>query len=107
MLARDADSRKPRSRDRGWFFARRELLVPTWRGWLALLLVIGASLGFLLRHAHSFLAVSEPLPGGALVVEGWADDSVLEAAMAEFHRGPYEKLYVTGGPIEAGAPLVE
>lgn len=41
------------------------------------------------------------------MVEGWTPDYVLEEAVAEYKRGRYQKLYVTGGPIEAGAPLAE
>ena len=86
---------------------RRQVLVPTWRGWLLLLLLF-LVLGVLaVREIHPFLAVNAPLPGGILVVEGWASDVALQKAVAEFHRHHYDKVYVTGGPIEAGAPLWE
>lgn len=86
---------------------RRECLRPTWRGWLAGLAVCVA-LGFaFVRGVEPFLAMDDPVPGGALVVEGWVSDYVLEAALAEFRRQPYEKLYVTGGPLERGEPLSE
>jgi hypothetical protein len=86
---------------------RRECLLPTWRGWLLLLLT-----GFLLatgavRNAQSFLAVNDPVSGGALVVEGWAPDYALEEVIAEFRRHHYTKLYVVGVPLEKGAPLSE
>ena len=42
---------------------------------------------------------------GVLVVEGWAPDYALEAALAETKQYSYEKVFVTGGPIDAGAPL--
>ncbi|HSU55470.1 MAG TPA: ElyC/SanA/YdcF family protein [Candidatus Dormibacteraeota bacterium] len=42
-----------------------------------------------------------------MVVEGWAPDFALRQAMAEFGREHYDKLYVTGGPLEQGAPLSE
>src|SRR3954452_2501268 len=86
---------------------RRECLVPTWRGWLVLLFAL-AMMGYaFMRGLHPFLAITDSRPGGVLVVEGWAPDYALEAAVAEFRAHPYEKLYVSGGPIEAGAPLVE
>lgn len=93
---------------RGWGLCqRRECLVLTWRGRF-LLLVLGASLAFAAaRGASPFLAVNDPVVGGALVVEGWAPDYALAEAMAEFKRNPYTRLYVTGGPIEKGAPLSE
>jgi hypothetical protein len=86
---------------------RRPCWVPTWRGGLALLL-IGTSLFTLaVLQVYPFLAVKEPAPGGALVVEGWSPDYVIEAAMKEFKQHPYTKLYVTGGPVERGSLLAE
>jgi len=86
---------------------RRECWVPTRRGWVVVML-LGAGLGVLtLRGSYPFLAVTDPIPGGALVVEGWEPDYALAQALAEFKRNPYTKLYVTGGPLEQGAPLSE
>ncbi|MBI5430194.1 MAG: hypothetical protein HY938_07030 [Nitrosomonadales bacterium] len=56
---------------------------------------------------HSFLVVTEPVPAGVLVVEGWAPDYVLEEARVEFERHHYRRLYVTGGPLETGGHLSE
>ena len=39
------------------------------------------------------------------MVEGWAPDYALQAALAEARQYSYEKVFVTGGPIEWGAPL--
>lgn len=86
-------------------FHRRPCLVPTWRGWLALTVVFGAATLIGIRGAYPFLAVNDSKPGGVLVVEGWASDYALEAAVADFKQFTYEKVYVTGGPIEKGAPL--
>lgn len=81
-------------------FQRREILLPTLRGWL-FLLVMGAGLIFVtVKEIHSFLAVTDPVSGGDLVVEGWMPAYAFEQAIAEFKRNPYGKLYVTGGPIE-------
>ena len=84
---------------------RRSGLRPTWRGWLllffssALLLVLAA------RGAHRFLSLNQPRPGGVLVLEGWAPAYVLEGGVAEFNRTHYDRVFVTGGPIEWGAAL--
>ena len=56
---------------------------------------------------HPFLAPNHPLPGGILVVEGWAPDYVMKAVVGEFRRTHYDRLYVTGGPLEHGGPLSE
>jgi hypothetical protein len=86
---------------------RRECLLPTWRGWLLLLLV-----GLLLatvaaRNVQGFLAINDPVAGGVLVVEGWAPDYALEQVIAEFHQRHGTRIYVVGVPVEKGAPLVE
>jgi uncharacterized SAM-binding protein YcdF (DUF218 family) len=86
---------------------RREVLVPTWRGWLLFLLLAAGLMVVAVRQVHPFLALTEPSPGGLLVVEGWAPDYVLEEALAEFKRNHYDKLYVTGGPMELGGVLTE
>jgi len=40
-----------------------------------------------------------------LVIEGWVPDSVLEAGFAEFNRHHYDKVFITGAPIERGGFL--
>lgn len=89
----------------GPLLRRRQCLVPTWRG-----LVLAAGLAGLLAWTAAlnvlpFLASSEAAPGGVLVVEGWVPDYVFAEAAAEFRRQRYERLFVTGGPVERGALL--
>ena len=84
---------------------RREVLAPTWRGWIVLLLLmVLLAVGFI-RSIHPFLALSEPTNGGTLVAEGWVPDYVLRAAVDEFQRHNYDGFYITGGPLDWGAPL--
>ena len=89
------------------FLCRRQCLVPTLRGWLLLVLTCAALAIIGARELAQFLTVNDPVPGGVLVIEGWAPDYALEAAMAEFNRTHYDKLFVTGIPLEQGAPLSE
>lgn len=86
---------------------RRECVLPTWRGWLALVLVAGLIVTFAMRRACAFLTVHDPAPGGVLVVEGWISPGSAREALEEFRRRPYTGLYVTGGPIEPDSPLAE
>jgi len=86
---------------------RRQCLVPTWRGWLALLLGMGILAFVAARTVHPFLALNASQPGGAMVVEGGMPDYALEEAVAEFNRTHYDKLFVTGGPLEHGNFLIE
>src|SRR5271155_214266 len=89
------------------FLQRRECLLPTWRGWLLLLFVVGALFVFAIRRAYSFLATNDPLDNGALVVEGWLPDYALQEAVTEFKMGHQSRIFVTGGPLDNGAPLSE
>jgi hypothetical protein len=86
---------------------RRQCLVPTLRGWLLVALSLTA-LGLVgVLGIGPFLEVTDSVPGGVLVIEGWAPDYMLEAAMAEFKRDHYARLFVTGLPLQQGAPLSE
>ncbi len=86
---------------------RRTCLVPTWRGGVLLGLLLLGSLLLVLLGAHPFLAVSEPAAAEVLAVEGWVSDHVLAAVVRECERQSYSAVYVTGGPLERGAPLSE
>ena len=87
--------------------SRRPCLVPTLRGWLVLAATLAAVVITGARALGPFLTTNDPLPGGVLVIEGWAPDYAMEAAIAEFRRNHYDKLFVTGIPLEQGAPLSE
>jgi hypothetical protein len=82
---------------------RRERLTPTRRGWALFALGLAMFSTFTVRGIYPFLAVTEPVAGGFLVVEGWVSDAAMEAAVAEFRRHRYAMVYVTGGPVEHGA----
>ena len=86
---------------------RRQCIVPTWRGWLLLLLAIGVAGMITVRGIYGFLAINDPLPGGTLVIEGWSPDYVIEGAVNEFRKSHYERICLTGGPIEFGNPMIE
>lgn len=84
---------------------RRECILPTKRGLLALLLVVVLPLTLFLRHACHFLTVQESRPGGVLVFEGWISPDEAPVVLEEFKRHPYRGIYITGGPIEVNSPL--
>lgn len=86
---------------------RRQCIVPTWRGWLLLLLVFGLGGLFVIRGLYGFLAIHDPLPGGTLVIEGWSPDYVIEGAVDDFRKTHYERICLTGGPIEFGNAMRE
>ena len=82
-------------------------VVPTWRGWLVLLLLTIVTAVIAIRGAYYFLAPNDPTPGGLLVLEGWVPDYVLKEAVTELRCNHYEAVVVTGEPIDKGAPLSE
>jgi uncharacterized SAM-binding protein YcdF (DUF218 family) len=86
---------------------RRQCRVLTWKGWLLVLLLVATLAVAFVRGIYPFLALNKPQPGEILVVEGWASDEVLQMAVVEFKSHGYQKLLVTGGPLEQGGPLSE
>lgn len=82
---------------------RRECLAPTRRGWALLVLALAMFSAVTVRGIYPFLAVTEPVAGGLLVVEGWVSDVTMEGVLAEFKQHRYEKVCVTGGPVEHSA----
>lgn len=95
------------NQSRWGLFRRRQCLLPTGRGCLLLVLSLALLVIVTAHRIHPFLAMNAPVQGEVLVVEGWAADYVFEAAIAEFNRNHYQKMFVTGGPLEQGAPLSE
>jgi hypothetical protein len=81
------------------------MLLPTWRMWMVMMVLIAATAFAFVKSIHGFLAVNRPVHAGLLVVEGWAADYALKTALEEFRAHPYKKLVVTGGPLDRGAPL--
>ena len=77
----------------------------TLRGWVLLLAVCGALASGLIGTVYPFLAVTAPVEANMLVVEGWAPDFSMRAAIDEFRRRSYRELIATGGPLEKGEPL--
>ena len=76
---------------------RKELWVPTWKGWFALLLLVAGVGGFLFAHAESFLAISAPVPADVLVVEGWISRPAVRDAVLAFETGHYRSIVAVGG----------
>ncbi len=69
-----------------------------------LLVLIGVAVGFGLE-IHPFLAITQPVPGQFLAVEGWLPDYALEATVKEFNAHAYEKLFVIGCALDRGSHL--
>ena len=86
---------------------RKECCVPTFRGWL-LLVLAGALAGLLtFKGISPFLSPTRPVESRVLAVEGWLPDYAMEQALGEFRKNHYELLVVTGPPLEHGYHLFE
>ncbi|MDR3402579.1 MAG: hypothetical protein P4L99_08775 [Chthoniobacter sp.] len=90
----------------GGLLQSRVCLVPTWRGWALLALVVSFFLFLTGRYLCTLLTVNDPVHGGVLVIEGWVPTYAAQEALEEFHRYPYEGIYVTGEPFEEGNPYI-
>ena len=84
---------------------RREVILPTWRGWLVLALLLLAGARGFLAWVQPFLAVDAPVAGEALVVEGWIPDYALREALRVFRARGYPVLITAGGPVPEGMAL--
>jgi hypothetical protein len=78
---------------------RRQVLLPTALGWLAIALLGCAALALGRNQAYRFLATSAPIPARILVVEGWIERGGLDQAIAAVRSGGYERVLTAGGPI--------
>lgn len=83
----------------GGLLVRKERWGLSWRGWVAVAVLTGTSLAVAFVWLHPFLAVSRPVRGEFLVVEGWVPTYALQQALEEFRSGGYRRLLTTGGPI--------
>lgn len=88
-------------------FTRKQCYLPTTTG-CACILCISITLSILvIAFIHPFLAPCRPVCGEALIVEGWLPDCCLETVARYFGNNQYQKIFVTGGPLESGSYLKE
>ena len=81
---------------------RRQVWLPTWQGWLLLVLVLAVVALLAATRIVGFLTPQAPAPGARiLVVEGWLEQADLRLALAALERGRYERVLTTGGPVES------
>jgi hypothetical protein len=85
---------------------RRNVWLPTWRGWVLIVLAATTALMTAMYGIHAFLAVNQPVSSQVMAVEGWLPDFALRKAVQIFKSQKYQLMVVTGGPIEAGSVLV-
>src|SRR5438093_10853897 len=82
-------------------FQRRTVWWPTPLGWGCFFLAPVSALMLWLILGESFLSVTSRSNPDTLIVEGWIGKEGITAAKAEFERGDYHYLIVTGVPHQA------
>lgn len=80
-------------------FAPRNCWVPTRRGWLLIAVLVLAGVVLLAGRLNAFLSPTRPIPADVLVLEYWLPDSAMKDLLAEFRRGGYQRLVISGGPL--------
>ena len=80
----------------------------TMLAWIIILFVLTLSTVIAIAQIHPFLAVSNTVEDAELLIlEGWADDFVVEGAVNEFNQGNYSLILTTGGPLDKGSYLAQ
>ncbi len=74
--------------------------MPTWRGCLLLVVLLGLAGVGLIRGVHSFLAVNAPLGAEVLVVEAWVPDYALKVGMDRATEFDCRFLLLAGGTVK-------
>ena len=77
---------------------RKERWGLSWRGRIIVALAVLLIVWWSALSIHPFLAVTHRTPARILVVEGWVHFYGVDAAVAEFKTGRYDRILTTGGP---------
>ncbi len=105
--ARNIGSKSPATRRKSWtsavlerFLVRRQRWTLTWTGRLLTLTVAAVLTVILVRGLCGFLAISSPVGGQFLVVEGWMPTYVYREAATQFLKGGYRRIIAVGTTSE-------
>jgi len=81
------------------FLVRKERWGLSWSGRLILVLLVFSTAVFLFLNIEPFLAETDRVDSDVLVVEGWVHEYAIRAAVEEFRKGAYHRVFTTGGPV--------
>jgi uncharacterized SAM-binding protein YcdF (DUF218 family) len=79
--------------------SRKQRWSLSWRGGMVLasaILLVGA---LCIKTVYPFLATTHRVNANILVVEGWIHEYAIRAAVKEFQRNHYQRIFTTGGPV--------
>ncbi|MDN5203139.1 ElyC/SanA/YdcF family protein [Fulvivirgaceae bacterium BMA10] len=81
---------------------KREVWVPSWKGWMVLFFLFILILAAIIMGIHPFLSMHKPVDAKVLIVDDWLPDGAVEKTQREFNENGYQLLIVTGGQPLAG-----
>jgi hypothetical protein len=86
----------------GGLLRRREVWVPSRRGWLLALVLVIALLVVMRYEAYPFLTVTDRVPADLFVIEGWSPPNTMRQAASEFLQGGYQHVVLIRPVLETG-----
>jgi hypothetical protein len=87
------------------FFKRKEIWVPTWKGWLAFLCGLALLIFGSIRYTGTFLSANKPIGAPVLVVEGWIAEDGVRRALQLNEQNHYALVITSGQEIEGGLDI--
>jgi hypothetical protein len=87
------------------FFKRKEIWVPTWKGWLAFLCFCALLVFSFIRFTEPFLSPNKPLGAPVLIMEGWIPEDGLRRAIQLDNQNHYALVITSGEEIEKGMDI--
>ena len=86
---------------------RRSVILPSWKGWLILMLLLASLCGVFLKGAYPYLAPDSRHPyADVVIVEGWVSDHIVAQAKSEFDEGRCEIICTAGVDLDKGNMLL-
>ena len=86
-------------------FKRKEIWIPTWKGWLIFLLLLVALVFTSVRVTVPFLSPDKPVGARVLVMEGWVCEDAIRRAIELDAQNHYAMVISTGQEIEKGMDI--
>ena len=83
-------------------FKRKEIWVPTWKGWLAIVVTFAALIFGIIRSTAPFLSPTKPVGAPVLVMEGWIPEDGIRHAVRLANENHYALIITSGMEIEKG-----
>jgi hypothetical protein len=88
-------------------FKKTKCYLPTFTGWLIIILIAAAGSYLFLTNVYKLLTVNDPIDSENMIIEGWLPEYALKEALEVFNEGGYKNLIITGIPLEQWKSITE